>query len=184
MRKHFWIGLGLMVGSMLFASCHREERRFRKPAASTAPEGTVRLSELRPGPQVPDVPGADKQGYGSNAYAISEGQQLFHWYNCDGCHAHGGGAIGPPLMDQKWIYGSAPENIFVTIVEGRPNGMPSFRGKIPDYKVWQLVAYVRSLSSQTSPFSIAPRADAMSATPPGNLQAKKPPVSQGVEHLP
>ena len=54
--------------------------------------------------------------------------------------------MGPPLMDDEWIYGSEPENIFATIVEGRPNGMPSFRGRIPDYQVWQLVAYVRSMS--------------------------------------
>jgi cytochrome c oxidase cbb3-type subunit 3 len=49
-------------------------------------------------------------------------------------------------MDSIWIYGSDPANVFATIVEGRPNGMPSFRGKIPDYQVWQLVAYVRSMS--------------------------------------
>ena len=66
--------------------------------------------------------------------------------NCTGCHAHGGGAIGPPLMDDSWIYGSHPDQIFATIVEGRPNGMPSFRGKLPDYEIWQLAAYVRSLS--------------------------------------
>ena len=35
-----------------------------------------------------------------------------------------------------------------TIVEGRPNGMPSFGGRIPDEQVWQLVAYVRSMSGQ------------------------------------
>ena len=56
--------------------------------------------------------------------------------------------MGPPLMDQDWIYGSAPANIVATILEGRPNGMPSFRGKIPDNQVWQLAAYVRSMSGQ------------------------------------
>ena len=53
--------------------------------------------------------------------------------------------MGPPLIDDKWIYGSDPDQIFATIMQGRPNGMPSFRGKIPDYQVWQLAAYVRSL---------------------------------------
>ena len=78
--------------------------------------------------------------------------------NCTGCHAHGGGAIGPPLMDDNWIYGSQPDQIFATIVEGRPNGMPSFRGKLPDYEIWQLAAYVRSLSGQT-PKHAAPGRD-------------------------
>jgi cytochrome c oxidase cbb3-type subunit 3 len=54
--------------------------------------------------------------------------------------------MGPPLMDDQWIYGSEPAQIFATIVEGRPNGMPAFAGKIPEKEVWELVAYVRSLS--------------------------------------
>jgi cytochrome c oxidase cbb3-type subunit 3 len=171
--------LPAICGVLLLVSCQREERRFRELPAATAHEGTVRVSELQPGPKVPDV---NVQGYGSNAYAIAEGQQLYKWFNCVGCHANGGGGMGPPLMDEKWIYGSAPENIFDSIVEGRPNGMPSFRGKIPDYKVWQLVAYVRSLSSLTSPAATSPRSDSMSVTPPGNLHAPKPVLSQPVEH--
>jgi cytochrome c oxidase cbb3-type subunit 3 len=69
-------------------------------------------------------------------------------------------------MDAKWAYGSEPDQVFATIVEGRPNGMPSFRGKIPDYQVWQLVAYVRSLSGQV-PRDAAPGRD-------DDLNAKKP----------
>ena len=30
-------------------------------------------------------------------------------------------------MDDKWIYGSRPEQIYSDIVQGRPNGMPSLR---------------------------------------------------------
>jgi len=51
-------------------------------------------------------------------------------------------------MDEKWIYGAEPVNIYSTIVEGRPNGMPAFRAKISESQVWQLAAYVRSLSGQ------------------------------------
>jgi len=83
-----------------------------------------------------------------NAYGVSEGKRLYTQYNCAGCHFNGGGGIGPPLMDDVWIYGSEPVNIYSTIVEGRPNGMPSFRNKIPDEQVWQIASYVRSLSGQ------------------------------------
>jgi cytochrome c oxidase cbb3-type subunit 3 len=62
-------------------------------------------------------------------------------------------------MDAQWIYGDQPENIFSTIVEGRPNGMPSFRGRIPTQQVWQLVAYVRSLSGQISKDAAPSRSD-------------------------
>jgi cytochrome c oxidase cbb3-type subunit 3 len=56
--------------------------------------------------------------------------------------------MGPALTDSAWIYGSEPHNIFATIVQGRPNGMPSFGNHIPEDQVWQIVAYVRSMSGQ------------------------------------
>ena len=54
--------------------------------------------------------------------------------------------MGPPLMDDEWLYGSEPVDIFNTIVQGRPNGMPAFGNKIVPDQVWQIVAYVRSMS--------------------------------------
>src|SRR5204862_1075855 len=90
--------------------------------------------------------GPVRNEYEENAYALSEGQHLYDYFNCVGCHAHGGGGMGPALMDDKWIYGYNPGQIFASIVQGRPNGMPAFRDRIVDYQVWQLAAYVRSLS--------------------------------------
>ncbi len=124
-------------------ACKREQRRFREtPPAATASNSIV-MSALQPGPAVVET--GIRNPYEDNAYAVSEGKRLFDQMNCSGCHSHGGGGIGPPLTDDEWIYGSDPQNIFSTIVEGRPNGMPSFRGKIPNYQVWELVAYVRAL---------------------------------------
>ena len=173
-------GLGL-APFILLAACERENRNLATPTESGP--GAVAVSELRPGPQGPPPPD-DPRGamYEGNAVHIANGQRYFMAFNCVGCHANGGGGMGPALMDEKWIYGSAPENIFASIVEGRPNGMPSFRGKIPDDKVWQLVAYVRSLSSLTTSASTPPRADSMSVTPPANLHAPQPAVSQPVGH--
>jgi cytochrome c oxidase cbb3-type subunit 3 len=95
--------------------------------------------------------------------------------NCVGCHAHGGGGMGVALMDNKWAYGSQPEQIFASIVEGRPNGMPSFRGKIVDHQVWQLVAFVRSMSGLASPAAASGRADDMAgATPPSSMPKQTP----------
>ena len=125
-------------------SCKREERRFRESPPSATPGGAVRVSSLQPG-VVQDTSHV-RNVYEGNAYAVSEGQRLFGWYNCAGCHANGGGGMGPALMDDQWIYGSRPDQIFASIAEGRPNGMPSFAGKVPAQQVWQLVAYVRSLS--------------------------------------
>jgi cytochrome c oxidase cbb3-type subunit III len=132
----------LAIGAL--AACEREDRQFRNwpPAASATT--AIRESPLQPGPTTREdtlVP-----EYESNGWAVSQGKQLYNQFNCSGCHFQGGGGIGPPLMDAQWIYGSEPENIFETIVEGRPNGMPSFKGRLGNDQVWQLVAYVRSMS--------------------------------------
>lgn len=155
------------------AGCQRETRRFRESPPAATSETAVAMSELQPGPKARDLPVVN--AYERNAYAIAEGERLFSAYNCSGCHSHGGGGIGPALMDDEWIYGSDPENIFSTIVEGRPNGMPTFRGRIPNYQVWQIVAYVRSLSGLI-PKHIAPsRPDEMVAGPePQRISPEKP----------
>jgi cytochrome c oxidase cbb3-type subunit 3 len=53
-------------------------------------------------------------------------------------------------MDDQWTYGGRIDQIHASIVQGRPNGMPSWRGKIPDTQIWEIAAYVRSLSAPTA----------------------------------
>jgi cytochrome c oxidase cbb3-type subunit 3 len=134
---------------------------------------TVRLSELRPGGGSTNTP--VKNEFEENAYALSQGKTLYTQFNCVGCHSHGGGGMGPPLMDAKWIYGSNPEQIFSSIIQGRPNGMPSWAGRIPDFQVWQLVAYVRSLSGLASKLAAPGRDDHLSGKKPENsAQTQQP----------
>ena len=103
----------------------------------------VRQSELQPGQVIPAV--AMRNPFEGNPHAVGEGRRLYNWYNCGGCHFAGGGGIGPPLMDDEWIYGSEPQNILDSMMEGRPNGMPSYRGKLPQEHALKIAAYVRSL---------------------------------------
>jgi cytochrome c oxidase cbb3-type subunit 3 len=156
------LGVAALALMTSVAGCRREERRFRESPPSATPT-TVRVSALQPG--TPQDTTHVRNPYENNAYAQSEGQRLFGWYNCAGCHANGGGGMGPPLMDDEWIYGSSPENIYATIIQGRPNGMPSFAGKIPTPQVWQLVTYVRSLSAQNGTGSRSSRTDHMMMYP-------------------
>ena len=97
-----------------------------------------------------------------NAFALSEGKRLFGAFNCTGCHANGGGGIGPALMDDLWLYGDSADQIYRSILEGRPNGMPSFRGKISDGQMWEIAAYVRSLSGHAPKDAAPVRSDHMS----------------------
>jgi cytochrome c oxidase cbb3-type subunit 3 len=145
---------------LLFSGCNREERKFTAPP-STFKSFDVTMSDIHPGSAGLPVPVRNLSD--ERAYDLNEGKRLFQQYNCSGCHFNGGGGIGPPLMDAQWIYGETPENIYSTITEGRPNGMPSFRQKIPDSQVWQLVGYVRSMSGQLRKDVMPSRNDDMNA---------------------
>lgn len=164
--------VGILVGVV---GCRREDRSFHPTvdAQQTQAVASLRLSTLQPGVSSPTPPA--KNDAEDNAQDLSEGKRLFSSFNCTGCHANGGGDKGPALMDAKWIYGSRPEQIFSSILEGRPNGMPSFKGKITEHQGWQLVAYVRSLSGQVPKDAATSRSDHMRANPPENsVDPEKP----------
>jgi mono/diheme cytochrome c family protein len=81
-----------------------------------------------------------------NKKAPEEGAVLFTSMNCDGCHGGGAvGAVGPSLTDGRWRYGGADADIYRSIAEGRPKGMPSFGGALQPAMIWRLVAYIKSL---------------------------------------
>src|SRR5436190_5132389 len=140
LRGVLFLGILLTVGP----GCQKSERRLLE----TAPMSATAEREW-----------PARNPYEDNAYAMTEGQRLYEWYNCSGCHARGGGGIGPPLMAEVWRYGKDPGSMYTSIVHGRPNGMPSWRGKMPQYQVWQIVTYVQAL-----------RADRGIAAPPGPRQ--------------
>ena len=80
--------------------------------------------------------------------AIATGAQIYVSYNCIDCHgADGSGAMGPSLQDGRWRFGGSPGEVFESIYQGRPEGMPAWGGRISEEQLWMLVAYVRSLSA-------------------------------------
>jgi cytochrome c oxidase cbb3-type subunit 3 len=169
--------IGLAVGLALAAGCEREKRVFENLALPPNPRAQADSNpDLQPGRrgrgmQATVAAGGYDEG---SAYEVAQGKQWFRWYNCVGCHAQGGGGIGPALMDDQWIYGSSPDAIFATIVEGRPNGMPSFRGRIPERQMWQLVAYVRSMSGLVSTDVAPNRSEGMAGAPPEGRREPTP----------
>jgi cytochrome c oxidase cbb3-type subunit 3 len=120
------------------------------PAATwlAEPIAAVRTSTLAAGAAhpAPDIPNP----YADDPQALAQGRQLYLSFNCAGCHGGaGGGGIGPPLADEHWIYGGSDANIYATILQGRPNGMPAFGPSLQGEAAWKLAAYVRSLSPHT-----------------------------------
>jgi cytochrome c oxidase cbb3-type subunit 3 len=158
---------------MVLSGCDREARDSRgQPLPETVP-GAIETTTLYAGSPDPTPPDPRTADYEKNAYNLSEGSRLYRWMNCVGCHAHGGGGMGPPLMDDQWRYGGRIEQIVATIEQGRPNGMPSFRGKLTEQQMWQLAAYVRSLSGQAPKDAVSSRSDEMSNIPPTTLAEKE-----------
>jgi len=87
--------------------------------------------------------------YEGDKRAITVGGQLFIGYNCLDCHgAEGSGAMGPSFQDGRWHFGGSPGEVFESIYQGRPDGMPAWGGRISNDQIWMLTAYVRSLSSK------------------------------------
>src|SRR5215213_7594119 len=110
----------LCIGvTALLCSCKREQRAFNPQTSLAEPVQLVRLSDVQAGGSSLDnvkssaKPPRDKppRDYEENAYSISEGKRLYSYFNCVGCHAHGGGGSGPALMDAKWRYGHKPIEI-------------------------------------------------------------------------
>jgi mono/diheme cytochrome c family protein len=90
-----------------------------------------------------------KNPYEGDKAAIGTGGKLFIAYNCLDCHgADGSGAMGPSFQDGRWHFGGAPGEVFESIYQGRPDGMPAWGGRISNDQIWMLTAYVRSLSSK------------------------------------
>jgi cytochrome c oxidase cbb3-type subunit 3 len=177
-RRIQFLSLGL-VAALAFG-CKREQRAFDPGSSGTQVANGVSLNAVHAGGSLPS-PVIDK--YEESAYAVGEGKRLYNAYNCVGCHAQGGGAIGPALMDSEWIYGSHPDQIYSTIVQGRPNGMPSFGGKLPSYQVWELVAYVRSMSGQL-PSDVAPsRSDTMPVAKAEQAREKEHPSDENEQPI-
>ena len=158
--------------------CDRESRRYKELPASANRETGVRVTSLQPG--MPQAQAPVKSPYQDNAWGMGEGKRLYGAYNCAGCHAvNGGGAIGPALIDDKWIYGAGPDQIYATISQGRPNGMPSFGGHITTQQIWQLVAYVQAMSGQVEASSATSRNDDQMAALPESRQSRQVPVQTG-----
>jgi cytochrome c oxidase cbb3-type subunit 3 len=113
----------------LLAACSAEKRPAGPSQPQTAPNG----------PNDPRI--AD---FESNAYQLGQGGRYFSWYGCAACHSNTArGALD--LADNRWAHGGSFEQVYRSVA-AHP-GLASVPGDIiPPEQLWQLTAYVRSLS--------------------------------------
>ena len=86
------------------------------------------------------------------AAAVQDGKRLFGAMNCVYCHgAQASGLMGPALNTPGWRYGGTPAELYNSIHDGRPKGMPAWGSRLPPDQIWKLVAYIESLGGAEPP---------------------------------
>lgn len=92
-----------------------------------------------------------------DAEAIEAGKKLYQRY-CAGCHgpqAKGDGSLalsgGTPsdLTDETWDFGSTDGEIFIAIRDGVSSDMLSYKDKLDEKQIWQIVRFIRSIGPAT-----------------------------------
>jgi cytochrome c oxidase cbb3-type subunit III len=137
-RSRCGAGAALFL-ALVSGACDRAGREDRLPE----PPGRIadaRQPDLQAGPILRDLPVVNP--YDGQAAALQQGEQLYAWFNCGGCHGpYGGGGIGPPLAGED----RNPARDFDFIYAGRDGGMPAYGGQISDSQIWMVVAHVQAL---------------------------------------
>jgi cytochrome c oxidase cbb3-type subunit 3 len=156
MRQLIALGVALCVPLQSCTTDSRAQapaRVSQAPAASATPASgdlasrfVTHAEYIRPGLVLPQPGLALRNPHEGDPAAVATGAKLFVAYNCIDCHgADGSGAMGPSLADGRWHFGGSPAEVFESIYQGRPEGMPAWGFLISPDQVWLLVSYVRSL---------------------------------------
>jgi cytochrome c oxidase cbb3-type subunit 3 len=100
--------------------------------------------------EIPTI--AMRANFTGNVQQAVAGRQAFLKYNCYGCHGGlAGGAMGPSLRDDEWKYGGTDEQIMSSLHQGRPAGMPAWRGVATEQELRDIVTYIRTMRTAQEP---------------------------------
>jgi len=142
MNTHIVIPFAMVGMAALTASCSKPQTASTDTSTSALGmryEAHVSAGGVAPASMPPPHRPA------GNASDAKAGEGLFSSMNCDGCHGTGAtGVVGPSLVDGRWRYGGADEEVFQSIFYGRPRGMPAYGGVLGADGVWMIVSYLKS----------------------------------------
>jgi cytochrome c oxidase cbb3-type subunit 3 len=71
-------------------------------------------------------------------------------------------------MDGWWRYGPDRVSVFLSIRDGRPNGMPGFGDRLTTDQIWQLTGYIRAIGASSGKTAAPARNDEMQSGPAEN----------------
>lgn len=90
---------------------------------------------------------AAKQDHGEGRATehIARGKQVYA-ASCAACHGENArGSVGPDLTASRYKFGKSRAEIVISIAEGRPGGMPGFKGQLSQEQIEGVTEYVLSL---------------------------------------
>jgi len=104
-----------------------------------------------------------------NTAFVTAGKQTFNSL-CATCHTVNlTGAVGPNLVDQAWLHGGTPKEIFKTVNGGVPaKGMPTWGPVLGTKKTAEVVAYVLSYHVPGEPIEVQTSFTPAAPALPGN----------------
>jgi cytochrome c oxidase cbb3-type subunit 3 len=136
----------------LGVACQQGETKIPRNSDSARGGGGVANASTSTGNDIAQVQQIAMRQFGASVQQANAGRKAFLAYNCYGCHGGlGGGAMGPSLRDDKWKFGGTDAEIMSSIADGRPAGMPTWKGVIPVDQQRDLVVYIRSLRTREEP---------------------------------
>ncbi len=148
-----WFNLSF-AGTIVFALIYTPYYLFSGWSQTGQWEAEVAAAEERRAAVVASLP--DTNPYRGDAAAIAAGEQVY-LTTCVACHKpDGSGLVGPSLVDPYWKYGDADADLFETVSEGRPAGMPPWGSQLGNEKIWQVLAYIETLPKSEAPGVGAP----------------------------
>lgn len=150
MRRGSWT-LGAIA--LLAGGCRSTEPPARTHTPGTEVHASPAGLELA-GPLPAGLPpDADFWRMSRDPKIVKEGQAAFTSSFCQTCHglALTGGA-GPNLVDQRWLHGGTPREVYATIARGVPSkGMPTWGPVLNPKMITSLVAYIFSYHRNGEP---------------------------------
>jgi cytochrome c oxidase cbb3-type subunit 3 len=142
--------IGIGVVAIVGAGCERRVAPAPRPFVVATSLHSTPLGS--PPGQTQTAATAIPNPFEGDPGAVARGEQLFGQMNCVYCHGvNGVGLIGPPLDTRGWRYGGTPAQIYNSIHDGRPQGMPAWGETLPPQEIWRLVSYIESLGGALPP---------------------------------
>ncbi len=99
-------------------------------------------------PRVAEAVPVGKNPFEGKADAIREGRDIF-LKNCSACHGNDArGGIGPDLLKKDLKFGRSDSDLYLSIANGRPGGMPDWEKTLGKDRIWYVIAFLRTIEEK------------------------------------